>query len=438
MTPRWLLISILFAAGNLPARIGTVDTFTQERFTGHIRFESNLVVVANAEQGLLKRVALTNLAGLHFQAETASWSGWSSSADSPAALNCLPAGWTEETIGGATAGGITVTNGLFRLRCAGTGPGSQSDSCRFINKPVRGDSETVVRVVLLERGGPMAGAGLMIRQTLDADSPGVGLFVASGARAGRLVVRAEAGQSAMETPLPRLRGPGWLKLRRDGKAISAWSSGDGRRWRLLQRIELPLREEAFVGVAAWSDRADREMRVSFDELREGPSLPTTAFIPRLELQSGSVMSGPFFAATGDELRFPEPLAREPVLTRSVANIRFQWVPERWNRRVAAGKPGVLLRNGEFVEGDFQGIDRHHLVVSSVLMGLRRFDVNREVVAAVLRPSRHVPASCEVRDAAGSLWLGSEISLGDNEVVLREATLGVQRIPLFALTELRRR
>jgi hypothetical protein len=72
------------------------------------------------------------------------------------------------------------------------------------------------------------------------------------------------------------------------------------------------------------------------------------------------------------------------------------------------------------------------------MGLRRFDVNHDVLAAVLRPVKRAPARCEVRDATGSLWRGSEVTLGDNEVVLREAALGVQRIPLFAVTELRLR
>jgi hypothetical protein len=258
------------------------------------------------------------------------------------------------------------------------------------------------------------------------------------ARGGRIVARAEAGDPATEVALPRLRGPCWLRLRRAGQTIFASSSGDGRRWRVIQQVNLPLREEVFVGVAAWADRPGHEMRVTFDGLREAPSLPVTTFIPRLELQSGSVMSGPFAAATVEELIFPGPLARDPVSTHSVANIRFQWVPERWNRRLAAGKPGVLLRNGEFVEGDFQGIDGHQLVLGSVLMGLRRYDVNHDVVAAVLRPARRAPAGCEVRDTAGSVWFGSEITLGDNEVVLREAALGVQRIPLFALTELRRR
>ncbi len=435
MTPRWLILPFLLVAGDLPARVGVVDTFTRESFEGHIRFESNQVVVANAGRGLLTRVPLTNLAGIFFKPEPL--------ADTPQpdpasqGLRALPAEWHEESIGYAASGGTTVSNGLFRLQCGGTGIGSQSDSFHFLCKPVRGDSEIILRVVLLEHGGPRASAGLMMRQSLDPNSPGAVLALTPG-RGGRLVVRQESGGAATDAPLPRLRAPCWLKLRREGKTISAWSSGNGRNWRCVQRIHLPWREEIFVGVAACADRTDRLMRVTFDGLREAPSLPSTSFIPYLELQSGSVVNGPLAAADDEELRFPDPLTRSPVSTHLVANIRFQWVPDRWHRRLAAGKPGLLLRSGEFIEGDFQGIDGHQIVVSSVLLGLRRFDVHHDVVAAVLRPAKRAPARCEVRDATGSVWRGSEITLGDNEVILREASLGVQRIPLFALIELRRR
>jgi hypothetical protein len=57
---------------------------------------------------------------------------------------------------------------------------------------------------------------------------------------------------------------------------------------------------------------------------------------------------------------------------------------------------------------------------------------------VLRPPLRQPARVEIRDTAGSVLRGSDVALGDNEIVLTDATLGVHRIPLFALAEVRLR
>ena len=111
MTPRWLLLPFLLVAGNLSARVGVIDTFTRESYEGHIRFESNQVVVANAALGLLARIPLTNLAGIFFKPEPAANAAPGSGATTPGA-NVLPAGWSEERIGYAAMGLTSLTNGL--------------------------------------------------------------------------------------------------------------------------------------------------------------------------------------------------------------------------------------------------------------------------------------------------------------------------------------
>jgi hypothetical protein len=128
--------------------------------------------------------------------------------------------------------------------------------------------------------------------------------------------------------------------------------------------------------------------------------------------------------------------RPPISTFAVARILFQWLTPRQAARIQPGKPGVLLATGEFIEGEFRGIAQGQVEVSSVLFGLRRFDLEDEVAAVVLRKSPPVTSSYAVRTVDGSTWLGRIVGIGQDEVLLRESTLGVCRIPVYELAEVR--
>jgi hypothetical protein len=99
--------------------------------------------------------------------------------------------------------------------------------------------------------------------------------------------------------------------------------------------------------------------------------------------------------------------------------------------------GVLLRSGEFIDGECRSIEEGRVIVSSVPLGLCRYDVNSEVIALVLRkrsaPARH---AYEVVTSDGSGWQGLEVALDPNGVLVREPSLGLLRIPDHEVVELR--
>jgi hypothetical protein len=98
---------------------------------------------------------------------------------------------------------------------------------------------------------------------------------------------------------------------------------------------------------------------------------------------------------------------------------------------------VLLGNGEYVEGEFRGIHHGQLMVSSVLFGVRQYDLTSEVMAVGLRRSPNLAARFEVRMLDGTVWLGESLELGWNEVVLSESSIGRCRLPIYDLREVRR-
>lgn len=101
------------------------------------------------------------------------------------------------------------------------------------------------------------------------------------------------------------------------------------------------------------------------------------------------------------------------------------------------RPGVLLMDGAFVDGEFKRIEDGQLVLSSVLFGLRRFDINTEIIAVNLREPVMSPHQYEVTTVDGSRWLGAELELEPNEIVVRDTSLGGYRIPIYELAEVRR-
>jgi hypothetical protein len=105
--------------------------------------------------------------------------------------------------------------------------GDRRDAGRFEAHALDGDGSIVARVVE-QRGEAGAKAGLMIR---------------AGAAYAAVMVTPDAGvrlQSDFETDVagPRVVAPRWLKLTRDGDAVTAYESADGAAWRTVGTVEL--------------------------------------------------------------------------------------------------------------------------------------------------------------------------------------------------------
>src|SRR5436190_22674066 len=100
-----------FFANSLLARQGTVETRDGHVYEGHVRLDSNLVVVANAARDLLAYVDLTNLAGVTFEKE------FLKQPDETVGTTKLPPGpWQNEDVGSVgLAGSATCASGLFTV-----------------------------------------------------------------------------------------------------------------------------------------------------------------------------------------------------------------------------------------------------------------------------------------------------------------------------------
>ena len=173
-------------------------------------------------------------------------------------------------------------------------------------------------------------------------------------------------------------------------------------------------------------------------MEEGASLRSRVYVPEVEFKSGSTQVGYIDRMDDTAVRFDPTNHGAAASTRTVALIRFQPIPTKLTSLIAAGQKGVLLVSGEFIEGECGGIAHHRVIVNSVPLGIKRYDVNNEVIAVVLGKRAVLPSRAfEVRTTDGATWLGLGIALDREGLLLREPLLGTRRIALHEIVELRR-
>jgi len=59
------------------------------------------------------------------------------------------------------------------------------------------------------------------------------------------------------------------------------------------------------------------------------------------------------------------------------------VPDTFKEKLEGSRQGVVLRKGDFFEGEFSRLDMHQAAVSSVLFGMKKFNLQTEVSALVI-------------------------------------------------------
>lgn len=415
------------------ARRGYVRTRQGRILEGHMRFESNAVVVVDAARELWAEVALTNIAALGFESAAEELVQ-----PKPEPSVLLPVPWTSEDVGSVREpGSAEFKGGVFRARGTGTNVLADGDSFHFVCKRVTGQSEIVARVLHVQNTDPWAKGGLMFREGLAADARHVFLSV-TASRGGILASRErKGGETTVQLDRAMVRGY-WLKLKRDAENVLALTSPDGRRWRIIERLTLPMEEEIYAGLAAVSAREGVRGESIFDQVEEGASLRNRAWVPQVGLKSGSTQAGYIERMDDTAVWFDASEQRTPFSTHGVALVRFQPVPLKLEPLLSAGRNGVLLGSGEFIEGECGGIANHRVTISSVPLGLRRYDVNNEVIAVVLGKRAVLPRrNFEVTTTDGATWLALDVSLDREGLVLREPYLGTRRIFMHEIAEVRR-
>ncbi len=415
----------------LLARVGEVETRDGQSYTGHIRLATNCIFIANAGEGQMTQVDLTNLHAMIFLDDGVALLP----AEPEPPPSQLPKPWLSQDIGAVPRpGNASFEKDVYHLRGVGSGAHGSSDAFQFVYKTVVGDSEMVACINHVQYTGSRAQAGIMIRSDLNADAPNVCLGVTPRQR-GWMQWRNATGADTFTLAQPDLRAPSWIRLKRLGDTFTGYKSWDGKRWRLAGETRVEMDKTTYVGLAVASGNGDQLSHATFNEVQEAPSVRLTSFRPRVSLRSGSTVVAGIQSADDGAVSVYSLLRHPPIATPQVASLQFRWLPDRLAAKMNLGRPGVLLTTGEFIDGDFRSLEHDRVTISSVLFGLRSYDVNHEVIAVAMGTPDPARQRFRIKTLSGSTLWGNDLSLGWNEVAFQEPLLGTWRLPLTDLKEI---
>jgi len=170
----------------------------------------------------------------------------------------LPSPWATSDIGTVgVAGGATDTNGLFTIAGSGTDIWGTADAFHYVYQPASGNCSIQAEVLSVQNSAPWAKAGVMIRETTNANSTYAIMFLApvtaTSTNGVAFQERAATGGSASSlATVPGVQAPYWVQLARIGNSFVASYSANGTAWTALATNTISMATNAYIGIPVCS------------------------------------------------------------------------------------------------------------------------------------------------------------------------------------------
>jgi hypothetical protein len=316
----------------------------------------------------------------------------------------------------------------------------EHDAGQFVVQSLVGDGQIVARLASMEPGDPNAGAmaGITLRESLRNRCKQFSLLYGTPVEDPVVsFVRRQEHWMNPATTERQIGGPYWLKLARHGNRVHAYTSSDGKGWDLLGSEKYEAAPQAFVGLVAFSRDRNKPATAVFDHVE------VTAGAPAMESSTKGFLTrgGTFVAADVSEIddnfiHYVRDNRSDKIPVKDVARVLFKPMLSEYAEKLAGGRTGALMSNGDFFEGEVKGLRDGHVTVSSVLFGPKRIFVHEELVAVVLRDPSVVAANWEVATRDGSVYRATSVREEKGEAALEDASVGAVRVGVGSVMGIR--
>jgi streptogramin lyase len=197
------------------------------------------------------------------------------------ALAQLPAGWSHRDIGvKSAAGAVFEKNGQWIVIGTGTDTWYHSDVFHYVYQTVLGDGEITARILSIEYTHEWAVAGVMIRESLGADSKYAFMALTPSGNTAFLQRSIAGGVMNSSNSAPgKITLPCWVKVVRQGNRFTGYYSADGTNWVAQPNDEtvypdpqgrnpatIDMAENVYIGLAVTSHRDGVLCRAMFDNV----------------------------------------------------------------------------------------------------------------------------------------------------------------------------
>ena len=144
------------------------------------------------------------------------------------------------------------TDGIYNMRAGGLDIWDTSDQCYFLSDPHVGNGNFIARVDSLQQTHSSAKAGVMCRESLDADAANVMVTVFPNNEV-TMQYRTATGEVTQNTgSVGDTASVKWVRLLRTGNIFTGYYSTDGTSWTTIGTQRVLMDEGVEVGLAATS------------------------------------------------------------------------------------------------------------------------------------------------------------------------------------------
>ena len=160
----------------------------------------------------------------------------------------LPPPWVAQDLGTvSTAGSESYDGSAYTLNASGTGIASTADGFRYVYQSASGDCDIRARVTGVS-GNTLARAGVMIRETLNANAKEASMLLTSG-NGATFERRTSTGGTTAATNITTATAPTWVRVQRVGNRFTASISSDGVTWTAVGSATFTMGTNVYIGLA---------------------------------------------------------------------------------------------------------------------------------------------------------------------------------------------
>ena len=193
----------------------------------------------------------------------------------PGSLPPVPLPWTTQDVGAVGFSGTAgYTNSLFTLIGSGSDIQGTADAFRLVAVTATGNCTIIARVVSVQNIDAWSKAGIMIRESLNANAPNALIAVTPG-NGVTWQYRSSAGGGTTWNQTAGLNAPYWLKLVRSGNTFTGYRSSDGTNWTQQGTTNINMAAAVYIGLALTSHNNSSLGTASFDNV-VAPGWPTVS------------------------------------------------------------------------------------------------------------------------------------------------------------------
>ncbi|MCH6259019.1 putative glycoside hydrolase [Puniceicoccaceae bacterium K14] len=151
----------------------------------------------------------------------------------------------------SAAGSVSESGGTYTINGSGSDIWGTADEFQFVFDSLDGDGEIVARVASVDNTNVWAKAGVMIRESLSADSVHA-MTVVTPSNGVSFQRRTSAGGNSAHTTIGGVTAPQWLRITRSGNTFTSAYSLNGVSWTNIGSTTVNMSNSVYIGMVVTS------------------------------------------------------------------------------------------------------------------------------------------------------------------------------------------